>query len=294
MLSTPIYSRSDKLFGWVNAILLLVFSLTVLYPVIYIISVSISSGISVTSGKVLLFPKDLDFSAYTEVFKDKLFWTAYANTFFYTIFGTLTSLLFIIPGAYALSKARLRGRRIFGFFIAFTMWFQAGLIPTYLNIESFHLIDSRFGILIAFACNAFNVILMRNFFESISPEFEESAHMEGANDFQILWHIFIPLAKPAIATVTLLCAIARWNGYFWTMVLIHSEDKIPLQVYLKKMVVEVSVNETTAGILSNGNTFSMETIVAAIIVMSMIPVIIIFPIVQKYFTKGIMLGGIKE
>jgi putative aldouronate transport system permease protein len=294
MLSTPIYSTNDKIFGWVNGFLLLIFSLSVLYPIIYVISVSISSGISVTSGKVLLLPHDINFSAYLEIFKDKLFWMSYANTFFYTIFGTLTSLLFIIPGAYALSKARLRGRRVIGFFIAFTMWFQAGLIPTFLNIESLNLLDSRFGILIVFACNAFNVILMRNFFESISHEYEESAHLEGANDFQILWHIFIPLAKPAIATITLLCAIGRWNGYFWAMVILRSEEKIPLQVYLKKMVVEVSVNESSAGILAGGSTFSMETIVASIIVMSMIPVLLIFPIVQKYFTKGIMLGGIKE
>jgi putative aldouronate transport system permease protein len=293
MLSSPIYSAKDRRFGFYNAVLLAIFCLSVLYPLIYIISVSISSGISVTSGKVILFPTDLDFSAYKEVFKDRLFWTSYGNTFFYTIFGTLVSLLFIIPGSYALSKKRLRGRRVLGFFIAFTMWFQAGLIPTYLNIQSLDLIDSRFGILIAFACNAFNIILLRNYFESVSSDYEESARLEGANDLQILWHVYIPLAKPAIATVTLLCAIGRWNGYFWSMVLLKSEEKIPLQVYLKKMVVTVSMNEQQAGLLT-GSTFSTETIVAAIIVMSIIPVIILYPIVQKYFTKGVMLGGIKE
>lgn len=293
MLSSPIYSGKDKRFGVYNAILLAIFALSVIYPLIYVFSVSISSGISVTSGKVLFLPKDIDFSAYTQVFKDKLFWTSYGNTFFYTIFGTLTSLVFIIPGAYALSKKRLRGRRVLGFFIAFTMWFQAGLIPTYLNIQSLGLLDSRVGILISFACNAFNIILMRNYFESISSDFEESAHMEGANDLQILWHIYIPLAKPAIATIALLCAIGRWNGYFWSMVLLRSEEKIPIQVYLKKMIVEVNMNEQVAGTLT-GNTFSVETIIAAIIVMSIIPVLFVYPIVQKYFTKGVMLGGIKE
>lgn len=293
MLTTPIYSSKDRWFGRVNAFLLGLFALSTLYPIIYIGSVSISSGLAVTSGQVLLFPKDLDFSAYTQVFKDRLFWTSYANTFFYTIFGTLTSLAFILPGAYALAKPRLRGRRIFGFFIAFTMWFHAGMIPFYLNIQDLGLMDSRIGILISFACNAFNIILMRNYFESVSTEFEESARIDGANDFQILWNIFIPLAKPAIATVTLLCAIGRWNGYFWSMVLLREENKIPLQVYLKKMIVEIAVNEQVAGTLT-GASYSMETMVAAIIVMSIIPMMMIYPVVQKYFTKGVMLGGIKE
>ncbi|MDB5802097.1 MAG: sugar transporter permease, partial [Rhodocyclales bacterium] len=237
MLATPIYSRNDRWFGRANAALLLLFVLTTLYPIIYVISVSISTGTSVTTGRVFLFPVDIDFSAYKRVFQDHLFWTSYANTFFYTIFGTLTSLIFIIPGAYALSKKRLRGRRVIGFFIAFTMWFQAGMIPFYLNMRDLGLLDSRLGILIGFACNAFNLILMRNYFESISPSFEEAARMDGANDLQILWKVFIPLSKPALATVALLCAISRWNGYFWSMILLRTEDKIPLQVYLKKTII---------------------------------------------------------
>lgn len=293
MLATPIYSRADRWFGRGNAFLLLILSISALYPIIYITSISMSAGAQVTAGNVFLWPKDLDFSAYNKVFGDQLFWISYANTFFYTIFGTLTSLLFIIPGAYALSKPRLRGRRLIGFFVAFTMWFHAGMIPTFLNIRDLGLLDSRFGILIAFAVNAFNLILMRNYFESISSSFEEAARMDGGNDFQILWKVFIPLSKPAIATVTLLCAIGRWNGYFWSMVLLKDEHKIPLQVYLKKMIVEINVTEEFAGAAA-GQTYSLETIVGAIIVMSIIPVMMIYPVVQKYFTKGVMLGGVKE
>lgn len=293
MLSSPYYTRSDRWFGRINAILLAVFAICAIYPVVYIASVSVSTGDSVTAGRVFLFPVDLDFSAFGRVFADKLFWTSYANTFFYTIFGTLASLIFILPASYALSKKRLRGRRVLGFFIAFTMWFNAGMIPFYLNISDLGLIDSRFGILIAFACNAFNIILMRNYFESVSPSFEEAARMDGANDWQILWKVYVPLSKPAIATVSLLCVISRWNGYFWSMVLLREESKIPLQVYLKKMIVELNLTEEfSSGAMHN--SYSVETVVASIIVMSIIPVLLIYPVVQKYFTKGVMLGGIKE
>lgn len=293
MASSPIYNRSDRWFGRVNAILLTIFALGTLYPVIYILSVSMSSGSAVTAGRVVLFPVDVNFSAYSHVLTDRLFWMSYANTFFYTVFGTLTSLVFIVPAAYALSKKRLRGNRVVGFVFAFTMWFSAGMIPFYLNMRDLDLLDSRFGILIGFACNAFNLILMRNYFESISPSFEEAARMDGANDFQILWKVFLPLAKPALATVTLLCAISRWNGYFWSMVLLRDETKIPLQVYLKKMIVELNVTEEFAN-ASLANSYSLETVTGAIIVMSIIPVLMIYPFVQKYFTKGVMLGGVKE
>ena len=137
-----------------------------------------------------------------------------------------------------------------GFFIAFTMWFHAGMIPFFLNLRDLDLLDSRWGIVIAFAVNAFNIILMRNFFESVSPSFEEAARMDGANDFQILWQVYIPLAKPAIATVAMLCAISRWNGYFWAMVLLRDENKIPLQVFLKKMIVSVNLTEEAAGAMA--------------------------------------------
>ncbi len=292
-MSAPIYSPRDRWFGIANAVLLVLLAASMLYPLVYVASVSVSSGYAASSGSVWLWPVEFTLAAYGEVLRDKLFWTSYANTFFYTAAGTLTSLLLIIPAAYALSKQRLRGRRVVGFIVAFTMWFHAGMIPFFLNLRDLGLLDSRMGIVIAFACNAFNVILMRNYFESVSPSFEEAARMDGANDFQILWKVYIPLATPAIATVALLCAVARWNGYFWAMVLLRSEDKIPLQVYLKKTIVNISVTEGEAGAMA-AQAFSLETVTGAIIVMSMLPVIVFYPFIQKYFTKGVTLGGVKE
>lgn len=293
MNSSPIYSDGDRWFGRINGVLLLLFAIGTLYPIVYVTSMSMSSGVAATSGQVWLWPVEWTLAAHKHVMAQSLFWTSYANTLFYTVFGTLTSLVLVIPAAYALSKPRLRGRRVIGFFIAFTMWFHAGMIPFYFNLRDLDLLDSRWGIVIAFAVNAFNIILMRNFFESVSPSFEEAARMDGANDFQILWKVYIPLAKPAIATVALLCAIARWNGYFWAMVLLRTEDKIPLQVFLKKTIVDINLTEGAAGAMAT-QAYSLETITGALIVLSMIPVIVIYPLLQKYFTKGVMLGGVKE
>jgi putative aldouronate transport system permease protein len=132
-----------------------------------------------------------------------------------------------------------------------------------------------------------------NFFEGISPSFEEAARMDGANDWQILVKVYLPLAKPALATVALLCAIARWNGYFWSMVLLYDESKIPLQVYLKKTIVEINLSEEAAGAMA-AQSYSLETVTGAIIVLSMLPVILAYPYVQKYLTKGVTMGGVKE
>ncbi|MEP1929856.1 MAG: carbohydrate ABC transporter permease, partial [Roseibium sp.] len=215
------------------------------------------------------------------------------NTFIYTFFGTLMSLVFIIPGAYALSRPQLYGRRFWNLMVAFTMWFNAGLIPFFLNMRDLGLLDSYIGIIIGFAVNGFNIILLRNFFEAIPQSFEEAARMDGANEFQVLWKVYMPLSKPAIATVALFCIVSRWNGFFWAMVLLQDEDKIPLQVYLRHVIVELSDDEEFANSLLT-SAYSFETVSAAIIICSIIPILLIYPFLQKYFSKGILLGGVKE
>lgn len=163
MANFNLYSRGDRIFGWANAILLGLFVLSTLYPFIYVLSVSLSSGAAVTAGRVTLWPVDVTLAAYDRVLSDRMFWVAYGNTFIYTFGGTLMSLLIMIPGAYALSRKRLRGRTFFNIAIAFTLWFNAGMIPFFLNMRDLGLLDSRFGIILGFAANAFNVILLRNF-----------------------------------------------------------------------------------------------------------------------------------
>lgn len=293
MANMNLYSRGDKLFVVVNMILIVLFTISTLYPFIYITSLSLSSGFEARAGNVILTPVGFTLEAYKRVLAEPMFWISYKNTFIYTIFGTLMSLIIIIPGSYALSRPQLYGRRFFNLMVAFTMWFNAGLIPFFLNFRDLGLLDSYFGIIIGFAVNGFNIILLRNFFEGIPQSFEEAARMDGANEFQVLWKVYMPLSKPAIATVALFCIVSRWNGFFWAMVLLQDEQKIPLQVYLRHTISELTDDEEFASSLVNA-AYSFETVSAAIIVCSIIPILLIYPFLQKYFTKGILLGGVKE
>lgn len=293
MSDATLYSRGDRIFVWINVFLIGAFAISTLYPFIYIAALSFSSGFEARAGNVILTPVEFTIAAYERVLSEPLFWSSYANTFIYTIGGTLMSLAFIIPGAYALSRPRLFGRRFWNLMVAFTMWFHAGMIPFFLNMRDLGLLDSYFGIIIGFAVNGFNVILLRNFFEGVPSSFEEAARMDGANELQILWKVYVPLAKPAIATVALFCIVSRWNGFFWAMVLLQDEEKIPLQVYLRKVIVVLSDDDEFASSLLTAS-YSFETVSAAIIVCSIIPVLLIYPFLQKYFNKGILLGGVKE
>ncbi len=293
MANMNLYSRGDKIFVRINMVLIALFTLSTLYPFIYIAAVSFSDGSAASAGNVVYKPIGLTLAAYEYVLSEPLFWSSYRNTFIYTFGGTLVSMLIIIPGAYALSRQQLYGRRFWNLMVAFTMWFNAGLIPFFLNMRDLGLMDSYFGLIIAFACNAFNIILLRNFFEAIPSSFEEAARMDGANEFQVLWKVYVPLSKPAIATIILFCMVARWNGYFWAMVLLKDEQKIPLQVYLQQVIVELSDDEEFGQSLVE-SVYSFETVTAAIMICSIIPVLIFYPFIQKYFNKGILLGGVKE
>jgi putative aldouronate transport system permease protein len=293
MANTTLYSRGDRMFVILNMVLVGMFTISTLYPFIYIAAVSFSSGFAARAGTVLMTPVDFTYEAYAYVLSQPMFWTSYANTFIYTIGGTIMSLLFIIPGAYALSRPQLYGRRFWNLMVAFTMWFNAGLIPFFLNMRDLGLLDSYFGIIIGFAVNGFNIILLRNFFESVPQSFEEAARMDGANEFQVLWKVYMPLSKPAIATVALFCIVSRWNGFFWAMILLQDQDKIPIQVFLRQTIATLSDDQEFGKTLIDA-TYSFETVSAAIIVCSIIPVLIIYPFIQKYFEKGILLGGVKE
>lgn len=293
MSNMNLYSRGDKTFVILNMFLIGAFTISALYPFIYMASLSFSSGFAARAGHVVLTPVDITFEAYKRVLSEPMFWISYKNTLIYTVGGTLMSLAFIIPGAYALSRKRLFGRRFWNLAVAFTMWFHAGMIPFFLNMRDLGLLDSYFGIIIGFAVNGFNLILLRNFFEGIPQSFEEAARMDGANEFQVLRKVYMPLSKPAIATVSLFCIVSRWNGFFWAMILLQDESKIPLQVYLRKIIAELSDDEEFANTLQSA-AYSFETVSAAIIVCSIIPVLLFYPFLQKHFNKGILLGGVKE
>ncbi|MTH54342.1 ABC transporter permease subunit [Bacillus mangrovi] len=287
-------SKGERFTDLLIYIFLALLAAVCIYPFIYVFSASISSAQSVIAGEVILFPKEITFLSYAKVLEDPAIWTAYGNTIFYTVIGTAVNLLLTICGAYPLSKKRLRGKAFIAFFIAFTMWFQAGIIPTYLNFKELGLLDTRTSIIVGFAISTFLVFILRSFFQSIPDSLEESAKVDGANDLQILMKIYLPLSKPALVTVGLFYAVARWNGYFWAMVLLNDESKIPLQVMLKKLIVEMTVSEQVLATADVMMEFSRETIIYATIFVSILPILIVYPFLQKYFVKGTMLGGIKE
>ncbi|SHH67026.1 carbohydrate ABC transporter permease [Clostridium grantii] len=288
------FFNDEKIFVFINYLILTLLGIMALYPFLYVLGASLSSGRAVDTGRVTLFPVEFTIDAYIHVFKDNQFWISYANTLFYTFVGTLYSMVLTSMGAYALSKKKLMFRRELNLFVAFTMWFNAGMIPTYLNLRDLGFIDSRLGIIMAFGMQAFNIILLRNYFEGVPEAIDEAATIDGANEFKKFFKIYLPLSKPALVTVALFYAIGRWNGFFWTMILIRDTNKISLQVYLRTLIIDKAnaAEEIANNLLSL--SYSYDTLIYAIIVCSMIPVILVYPYIQKYFTKGIMVGGVKE
>jgi len=284
----------ENIFSFFNYVLLGSFALSAVYPFIYIISASLSSVEAVTMGKVWIFPIELNLASYQQVLSQKGIWIAYGNTIFYTVAGTAVNLFVTICGAYALSKKRLRGRAVFIFMITLTMWFRAGMIPFYLNLRDMNLLDKRITILIAFACTSIYFVLMKTYFISVPDSMEESAKIDGANDIQILTRIYIPLSTASITAIGLFYAVGRWNGFFWAMLIFKDENKVPLQVLLRKLIVVMEMNDQILAVADANPFISKETIMYAIIIVSILPIVAVYPFIQMYFIKGVMIGAIKE
>jgi len=289
---------SELIFKIISYTLLTVFALLCLYPFVYAISASISGADAVTYGKVVLFPKDVQFEAFARMFNDNMFWNSYSNTLFLTLYGTIWALGVSILGAYALSKKRLLFRKFFNFFLVFTMWFSAGLVPQYLNylqtkvvFNSIGIMDDKWLVVIAMGMAAMNVILLRNAFEGVPSEIEEAAIVDGASEFQVLSKVYIPMSKSTIATVALFFAISRWNGYFWARQMISNSNEHPLQVFIRLKLEEYTDPEAMAGW---NEVYASDSVIYALIVCSIVPILIIYPFIQKYFAKGVNVGGVKE
>ena len=284
--------RTEIIFKVLSYALLTVFALACLYPFLYILVNSISSKDATANATINFFPDTFNIAAYQYAFEQKRFWLAYCNSFFITIYGTLVSMLVAICGAYALSKKRLMFGRGFNFMLVFTMWFNAGMIPTYQNFVRFG-VSNMYMFIIALGFNAFNIILLRNYFGSISSEIEEAATIDGATEFQIMTKVYIPMSKSSIVTVAMFYAVARWNGYLWAQMILV-EDDYPLTVYIRRSVeTTVQQMEEDPTIMSQYN-FSTFSVRYAFIVCSIIPIIVIYPKLQKYFAAGVNVGGVKE
>lgn len=283
-------NKSEKIFKVIAYILVGFLAIIALYPLVYAFSASISGKSAYETGKVVLWPIDINFQVYKILYQTNGFWISYVNTLFYTVFGTMWSMLISTTGAYALAKKNLKFRRQFNFFVVFTMWFSAGMIPSYLNYVNMK-VDNKWGLIVAFGVQAYNIILLRNYFESIPKEIEEAAKIDGANEFQIFSKIYIPMSTASIATVTLFYATSRWNGYFWASILLKGVNETPLQVYLRNEMI--SYRNMLDNMVQDTLVFSPDSYAYGIIVCSIIPILIIYPYIQKYFAKGVNLGGVK-
>jgi putative aldouronate transport system permease protein len=292
---------SELIFKIISYTFIGIFALLCLYPLIYALSAAISDGQAMIEGKVVLFPVGLQFEALKDVIYTKAFWVAYANTFFVTIYGTVYCMGLSILGAYALSKKRLNGVKLFNFLLIFTMWFSAGVIPMHLNyqttgniLKDMGITDQKWLIVLAMGMAAYNIILLRNAFESVPKEIEEAATVDGANDFQIMSKIYVPMSKATVATVALFYGISRWNGYFWAMKEVTNATDLPLQVYIQSQLSQMKDTLADGGATLVNGVYSTESFIYTMIIFAIIPILIIYPFIQKYFAAGVNLGGVKE
>lgn len=286
----------DKAFDILVRILVVIAVIICLYPFIYVVSVSISSGAAVNAGKVVLWPVDLNFDVFKLVINYKELWTSYANTAFYTIIGTVCNLAMTCLAAYPLSRRSFFARKKMNFFVAFTMYFSGGLIPTYMVVTGLGLYNTRAAMILPVLVSAYNVMICRSAFESIPEELFENASLEGATDLRILPQIAIPLIKPTLAVLAMYYAVARYNDFFNAMLYIGKAELQPLQIFLRKILLMAS----SEILQSSGN---MNALAAAAqstlqiryvcIVLACVPIICICPFIQKYLVQGTMLGAVK-
>jgi putative aldouronate transport system permease protein len=303
--------KTEIVFKILSYVLLTIFAVLCIYPLIYVLAVSLSDTTGYYSNQISLLPlisdgnggvkvgiawgvygdnqSILNGNAFLYILSQKQFWFAYCNTIFYAFYGTIVSMVVAVTGGYALSKTRLMWGRGFNFLLTFTMWFNAGIIATYKNFVDLG-IDNKYGFIFGLGFNAFNIVLLRNGFKGVPTEIEEAATIDGATEFQLLTKIYIPMSKSTIATVTMFYALARWNGYYWASVLLGSYEDKPLQVYMREMLDQGD----TAKDWDTMYNFSQDGFMFAMVVCSIIPIIIIYPTMQKYFAAGVNLGGVKE
>ena len=289
---------SELIFKILSYIFLTIFAVCCLYPFVYAISAAISSRPAVEYGQIVLFPKGIQFEAFAYMFNDNMFWNSYTNTLFITFYGTLWAMAFSILGGYALSKKRLLFRKGFNFFLVFTMWFSAGMVPMYRNylstqevFNSIGIVDDKWLVVIAMGMQAMNIILLRNAFEGVPSEIEEAAIVDGATEMQVLSRVYLPMSKSTIATVALFFAISRWNGYFWARQMISNGNEHPLQVFIKLRLDEFNDDDFIG---AWNEPYASDSVIYALVVCSIIPILIIYPFIQKYFAKGVNMGGVKE
>ena len=295
---------NNGIFNTVIYILLLLLAVIMLYPLIFVLSASFGDPKAVAGGEMLLLPIKPSLEGYRYLMQYKEIWVGYGNTIFYMIAGTLLNLAATLPCAYAMSRKDLKGRKYLMIYFMITMYFSGGMIPGYLNIKSLGLLDTRGVILINGLVSTFNLIVARTYFMTSIPwEIQEAAVIDGCNDFQIFGKIIFPLSKAITVVMTLYYGVGRWNSYFVEMIYLKDRNKFPLQLFLREILTKSTFAKTA---MADGMSFSAEQMMALIkqadtanmikygvIVLSALPMLIIYPFLQKYFEQGVMIGSVK-
>lgn len=293
-------TKRDKVFNGVNITLLVFILLITVYPLWFIICASISDPDMVNAGKMLIWPVNISFGGYENIFNDPSILRGYINTIFYTVAGTLLNLAVTLPAAYALSRKDFVGNKFFTLLFLFTMFFSGGLIPTFITVRAVGLYDTPWVMIILGATSMTNIIISQTFFRSNIPdEVQEAAQIDGCSNFRLFFQIVLPLSPAIIAVMALFCAVNHWNGYFVAMIYLNNDDLKPLQIVLREILVKSQFNAdllqqggTDAAALQNEIRLS-EQIKYALVVVASLPVMAAYPFVQKYFVKGVTVGAVK-
>ncbi|MCU6709951.1 carbohydrate ABC transporter permease [Paenibacillus sp. J5C_2022] len=287
-------SAGDKWFDAVNLTLLGLVSAVVLYPLLFVLSASFSNPAALFEGKVWLFPVGFNVQSYTRVLQDPNIVTGYLNTLLYTTVGTTLNIALTICAAYPLSRKDFDGRNTLMMLFTFTMFFSGGLIPTYLLIKNLGMINTIWAIILPNAVSMWNIIIMRTFFQTIPSELHESAQIDGSSNIRTLLRIVLPLSMPVIAVMILFYGVSHWNAFFNALIYLSDHSKFPLQLIIRQILLQNQMGEMVEATESSVDQILIaEGIKYAVIVVSSLPVLVLYPFLQRYFVKGVMIGAIK-
>ena len=284
-------SKSRKIFEVFNVTLMIVLAALTLYPIINQLAVSLSSNTGILTGDITIFPKGFSLGTYKGLLGEAKFWINYKNTIIYTVVGTAISLFMTTICAYALSKKRLVGRTVLLRLIVFTMFFGGGLIPYYNLIKNLNMLDTIWALVLPGAIAPYNILLMKTYFEGLPDELEEAASIDGLSQFGYFWRMALPLSKPILATMTLFMSVSYWNDWFSALIYMNDGSKYPVTLYLRNIMM----GATMTGQTIDASTVQSipEGVQAASMILVIIPILCVYPFVQKHFVKGVMIGSIK-
>ncbi len=290
-------SASDRVFNTVNTVIVTILFLIVLYPLLYVVACSISSPDKVGNGEIWLIPRGLNIEGYIRVFKEKNILIGYRNTLFYTVAGTVINLILTLPCAYALSKKDLVGRNLVMGFLMFTMYFSGGMIPSFLLVKKLGLYNSWLVMLILGAVSVYNVIISRTFFAGLPKDIEEAAFIDGCSVTRTFIQIVLPISKALIGVMVLYYGVSHWNSYFNAMIYLIDDNKKPLQLFLRRILITEEMNANMNAVVDDEMAAYAEyikhLIKYSVIIVSSLPVLILYPFLQRYFDKGVLIGSVK-